>query len=159
MAIGVEICCQDEVVLVLRFLDHPAQVAAFESGFEDQYVVLFSLGDVEWEHVELEGRGLHLFGEGRRIFAVVDDCVDVVLGEDDGFDLPAQGLLEDVVLGEVHCLVGVVGGVQLWLRGQENIVRDTFEGEFFLGRFSVELFVYAVEFFLGVMLLHIDLKV
>lgn len=85
--------------------------------------------------------------------------MDVVLGEDDGFDLPAQGLLQDVVLGEVHCLVGVVGGVQLGLRGQEHIVRDTFEGEFFLGRFSVEFFVYAVELFLGVMLLHIDLKV
>lgn len=106
-------------------LDHPAQVAAFESGLKDQHVVLFSLGDVEGQHVELEGRGLDFFREGGRIFAVVDDCVDVVLGEDDGFDLPAQGLLQDVVLGEVHCLVGVVGGVQLGLRGQEHIVRDT----------------------------------
>ena len=51
--------------------------------------------------------------------------MDVVLGEDDGFNLPPQGLLEDVVLGEVHCFVGVVGGVQLGLRGQEHIVRDT----------------------------------
>ena len=51
--------------------------------------------------------------------------MDVVLCEDDGFDLSAERLLQNVMLWEVDCFVGVVGGVEFGLGGEEDIIGDT----------------------------------
>ncbi len=70
------------------------------------------------------GHRVYVLRVGRGVFAVVDDGIDVVLGEDYGLDLTFEGLLEDVVLGEVDGFVGVVGSGEFRLCGEEDIVGD-----------------------------------
>jgi hypothetical protein len=131
VAVGVVVSRQDEVVLELGptvgacvLLDHPPEVAALEARLEDEDVVVPVLGQVVGEGVEVVRGGVDVLGVGRGVLAVVDDGIDEVLGEDDRLHLALERLLEDVVLGQVDRLVGVVGGVQFGLRGQEDIVRD-----------------------------------
>lgn len=59
---------------------------------------------------------------GGRVFAVVDDGIDEVFGEDDGLDLSLEGFFEDVVLWQVNWFVCVVWRVEFGLGGQEDIV-------------------------------------
>jgi hypothetical protein len=105
-------------------LDDAAQVAALEARLEDEDVVLLALGQVVGQDIYLVGEGVHVLRVGRGVLAVVHNRIDEVLSEDDGLDLPLERLLEDVVLGEVDGFVGVVGGGEFWLGGQEDIVRD-----------------------------------
>lgn len=67
---------------------------------------------------------VRIFAVRGRVFAVVDDLVDERLGEDDGLNFPTEGFLKDVVLWEVDCLVGIVGGVEFWLAREEHVVGD-----------------------------------
>lgn len=50
-------------MLVVVLLDYPAKVAALESGFEDEYIVLSCFWDVEGKDVELQCGWLDLFSE------------------------------------------------------------------------------------------------
>ena len=105
-------------------LDDPSEVTALKPGLEDQNGVVFGFGEVVGQHVHVVVVGIEFFGVGGGVFAVVDDLVDVGLGEDNGLDLPAEGLFEDVVFGEVDCFVGVVGGVEFGLGWKEDIIGD-----------------------------------
>ena len=63
------------------------------------------------------GFWVDIFGVGWRVFAVVDDLVGEVLGEDDGLDLSSEGLLEYILFGEMDGLVGIVGCIEFRLCG------------------------------------------
>mmetsp|Transcript_16008 Transcript_16008/g.24820 ORF Transcript_16008/g.24820 Transcript_16008/m.24820 type:complete len:261 (-) Transcript_16008:469-1251(-) len=95
---GVVVRLQDEIVLVLVYLDGPPQVSTLKPAFKQQSVVFRALGHVERHNLSFRGFSLLI---GRRVDGVVHDSVHEVLLVSDSVGFSPEALFQDELLGRV----------------------------------------------------------
>lgn len=101
VASGVVVGLEDEVILVFVNLDGSSQIATFESGLEQQSVVVRVLRHVKWRNLSLRSFALLI---RRGINRVIDDPVHQVLLIGDSVGFSPQALFENEFLRRVKRL-------------------------------------------------------
>ena len=101
-----------------------SQIPTLETGLKYEGYVLFIFGEVEGQHVHVVRWRVGFAGVGAGIFWIVDDKVEESFGKHHVLHLFPQRFFQNILLGDLDWLVGIIGSQEFRLARQEHIISN-----------------------------------